>query len=193
MITKENTYFDSYKKEQLKELLTRKETKEKQLFALEHIKRETKKDWSDFKDICKNFWTTSDLVRIRTEAGGLCGFDFVFWYAWDSINIKAYTTNEKFIEEIRKTAPERIISWGYLIDRVFLTAWEIMQEIQQEIERLKKSLENLNEQIRNFEEKSNELFDSMTPLFDFLEKQGESYRDYRQIAKKTIDHLYLNF
>ena len=44
MITKENTYFDSYKKEQLKELLTRKETKEKQLFALEHIKRETKKD-----------------------------------------------------------------------------------------------------------------------------------------------------
>ena len=68
-----------------------------------------------------------------------------------------------------------------------------MQEIQQETERLKKSLEKLNEQIKNFEEKSNELFDSMKPLFDFLEKQGESYRDYRQIAKKTIDHLYLTF
>lgn len=65
MITKANTYFESYTKKELSELIERKNSLQDQLYALEHIERTTKKDGSDFKSFLANFKTTSDRVFIR--------------------------------------------------------------------------------------------------------------------------------
>jgi hypothetical protein len=81
MIKRENTYFDFYKNERLKELLEYKTSYEKKLHALKSIKRETKKNGSDFQNFLKNFSSSDPDVKIqRGGLSGLRGAYITFWY-----------------------------------------------------------------------------------------------------------------
>ena len=192
MIKRENTYFDFYKNERLKELLEYKTSYEKQLHALKSIKRETKKNGSDFQNFLKNFSSSDPDVKIqRGGLSGLRGAYITFWYKWERIDLENSTIREDFITEIEKKDPKRVIKESYLKPYVYYTPTEFFNTIQEAIEKMTEKLKKINTEINSFEEETDKLFEKMIPLLEFL-KDNEKVSNYtlRQITRDTFKHYY---
>lgn len=107
-----------------------------------------------------------------------------------SIDLQDHSINEDFIEQVKKTQPERVISESYLKDRVYFTPSEFMQEIEKNIARIKKSIVEYEDRIKNFEKDTNEMFEKMIPLLEFLDSKKDHYYEFKQIASDTIKNFY---
>ena len=123
-----------------------------QIQIMQEVKRVYKKDGSDFQSYLKNF-DTGEKVKIYYEYDDCIKLYSRMTGNSESVSLWYIKSHKDFVEEVRKTQPERIIKSDWKVDRVKLTPDEFMQEIKDNIEWRQQRIEFL-ESIIN---KSNEL------------------------------------
>lgn len=187
-INREQTNFDYYRKEVLKEFQNCKESSEKELYALKSIKRAKKKDWSDFQSFLKNF-SCPDDVRMYYD-DGYWSKAIKIWYAGESISIDRDTHDEKIVEEIRKTNPERIISSSYYKDSVEFTPDEFMGQIQKWIDYREKVIKEYTESIENFESICDGLWEKIRGVCEYISSINSNAYQFKNLAWDTLKHFY---
>ena len=179
---KNNYYFDLEVKKSKENLVDCVESTKKRIEILKSIKRNYKKDWSDFQNFLLNF--KSDLPNFR------------IYYSYDRIEacvypekvtinrkaIKSYWKDEYF-EKIEKETPERIIKSYWLMDRIYYTPDEIMQNIKEQIEKEKKHLEEYETRLKNFDENVEKLKKELENVETFLNWLGEGYYKFKMMVE----------
>lgn len=179
---KNNYYFDEEVKKSKENLVDCVESTKKRIEILESIKRNYKKDWSDFQNFLQNF--KSDLPH------------FKLYYEYSRIIASVYPEEvmiqkhinrkywkDEYFEKIEKEAPERIIKSYWLMDQIEYTPDEIMENIKEMVEKEKKHLEEYETRLKNFDENVEKLKKELENLETFLNWLGEGYYKFKSMVE----------
>lgn len=175
-----------YKAEVLKQLVSYKETTEKQLAILKSIKRVKKKDWTDFQDFLRNFQVWIGSIKLQNYR--LTGHSYEIWNYETSVDIDAFYNlhhNENLRKKFETEAPERIVHEFWLVDHVIMTVDEFEQAIKDKISMYEEHLKKEIEAIEQFESD----FLKISTVFDELVKainscnEGSQYQIRNAIEK----------
>ena len=185
------TNYEYYKANALKKLQADLETYEAEIEILQQVKRVYKKDWADFQSYLKNFdcW---DKVKMYFEYDDC--IKLYSWMSWQSQSVSLWyiKSHKDFVEEIRKTQPERIIKSDWEVDRVKLTPAEFMEEVKDWIERRQKRVEFIKNTIKNSDSLFDDLIKKLEAANQTLEATADGdnrsvYRTIRDFCKWCIN------
>ena len=182
---KTNYYFTESVKKEKQNLIDCVEDAKNRIILLKSIKRDYKKDGSNFQNFLKNF--KSDLPN------------FDIYYSYSDIKAKSYPTEvyikryairsywkDEYFEKIEKEDPTRIIKSYWLMDKVEYTVDEIMENIKKDIEREEKHLKEYETQLQNFDKNVEELQEKLEELEKFFIPLGDGYYKMKTIAKEYL-------
>lgn len=177
-------YLKNYKQQTLDKLIEARDTAKKQLELLKSIKRVYKKDWTEFQNLLKNF--SSDLWEFRI-------------YYWDMLYFEHYPIkvplkmyyNLRYEsdkrEKYEKEAPERIVKEPCIVDRVFLNANELREEIQDRVLYYENYLKEQNENVKNFEKMYNKIEKVYWKLIDTINEANKTAQyEYKDMIKTCL-------
>lgn len=156
--------YPDYSKEKVKqELETRLSQHERSLEFLKTIKRKKKKDGTDFKNLIQNF-----EGKIRHDNYNSEFLDYFYiWYGDAKVTINKYTSDEKFVAE----HPDRVVDrWSYLKPIVYYNADEIMELINERIEREELKIQAINSNLRELDKIWDWLIEKLEPLVKYIEQ-----------------------
>ena len=185
------TNYEYYKANAIKKLQADLQTFEAEIEILKQVKRVYKKDGTDFQNFLKNFdcW---EQVKMYYEWDDC--IKLYSWMSWScqSVSLWYIKSHKDFVEEIRKTQPERIIKSDWKVDRVKLTPSEFMEEVKDWIERRQKRVEFIKNTIENSDWLFKDLIEKLEAVNKTLEATADwdnrsVYRTIRDFCKSCID------
>ena len=184
-------YFKSNCQDLLKKLDNQKLDYEKQLKALQSIKKVYKKDWKEFSSFMKNFEIWKDYSFYKKDYP-FNDYYYVYYWNWKEISFINYTTDKEFLEKIEKENPDRIIKQEYLKDKVLFNPNELFNNIQARIEYIKSQLEKTNNFIKNFDKICNWLEKKLNSCLEYLDNFDFEYYDLRDLIENTVKTYFKN-
>ena len=176
-------YYDYYKQDLLKKFINNKSELEKQIYALDWITRNYKKDWQDFENLLKNF-KCKDWIKIYKKSYPFNDYIYIY-YDLQEISIRNYENDKDFIEKIRNENPDRIVKEYWIKEYVLLNANEILEKIHELLNYKKDRLEKLNKTIKNFDKICDKIEKLLNPLNDFINWQDFQY-DFEKLVKDCL-------
>ena len=190
MITTIKNRFDDFREDARKKLLDRKESCEKELYALRSIKRVKKKDWTDFQSFMKNFSMADDVSYRVDWSYRLFWNDIIIYYKWVEVILSNCTTDKEFVEGIRSKTPDRVVRESLLHDRVYYTPDEFIEyQVNKKIEYREDYLAELELAIVQFDSTCWDLYDKLLPVLECIKSiKHESYT-FKKIAADTLEQF----
>lgn len=178
-------YFKSNCQDLLKKLDNQKLDYEKQLKALQSIKKVYKKDWKEFSSFMKNFEIWKDYSFYK-KSYPFNDYYYIRYWSWKELSFISYTVDKDFIEKIEKEDPTRIVKQEYLKDKVYFNPSELFNNIQDRIEYIKIQLKKTDNFIKNFDKICNWLEKKLNSCLEYLDNFDFEYYDLRDLIENTV-------
>lgn len=182
---KTNYYFTEAVKKEKQNLIDCVEDTKKRIEILKSIKRNYKKDGSNFQNFLQNFKSDLPYFKIYYEYSWIKAAVYPVEVYIQKHATRSYWKDE-FFEKMEKEAPERIIKSYWLMDQIEYTPDEIMENIKKDIERENKNLIEYENQLNNFDENVEKLTEKLEEMEKFFNWLGESYYKIKKIAEEYI-------